>query len=108
MGRWTWIYIAFSDQNRWIRRFAGCLLISRRRVWRRSDVVESKSDERATFQMVGSVASKWGALDDVVTALLHVLNKHDHLSAAIADLCGDAADRYDGSTVSGRRFWREV
>ena len=58
--------------------------------------------------MVGSVASKWGALDDVVTALLHVLNKHDHLSTAIADLCGDAADRYGGPLGGGdiERSWR--
>ena len=63
--------------------------------------LKSKVTKRATFQMVGSVASKWGALDDVVTALLHVLNKHDHLSTAIADLCGDAADRYDDALGGG-------
>lgn len=69
--------------------------------------LKSKVTKRATFQMVGSVASKWGALDDVVTALLHVLNKHDHLSAAIADLCGDAADRYDDARLAAA-ILREV
>jgi condensin complex subunit 1 len=69
--------------------------------------LKSKVTKRATFQMVGSVASKWGALDDVVTALLHVLNKHDHLSTAIADLCGDAADRYDDARLAAA-ILREV
>ena len=69
--------------------------------------LRSKVTKRATFQMVGSVASKWGALDDVVTALLHVLNKHDHLSTAIADLCGDAADRYDDARLAAA-ILREV
>jgi len=69
--------------------------------------LKSKVTKRATYQMVGSVASKWGALDDVVTALLHILNKHDHLSTAIADLCGDAADRYDDARLAAA-ILREV
>jgi len=69
--------------------------------------LKSKVTKRATFQMIGSIASKWGALDDCVTSLLHILNKHDHLACAIADLCGDAADRYDDARLAAA-ILREV
>jgi condensin complex subunit 1 len=43
--------------------------------------LRSKITKGAAFSMLGSVALKWGQLDNVTTALVHLLNKHEHLPA---------------------------
>ena len=41
--------------------------------------LRSKITKGAAFSMLGACALKWGQLENVTTALVHLLNKHEHL-----------------------------
>ena len=55
--------------------------------------LRSKITKGAAFSMLGACALKWGQLENVTTALVHLLNKHEHLPGPIAECAAVAADR---------------
>ena len=57
--------------------------------------------------MMGSCALKWGQLEQVTTALIHLLNKHEHLPGPIAELASSAADRFENAHLAAALI-REV
>ena len=50
--------------------------------------------------MLGACALKWGQLDNVTTALVHLLNKHEHLPGPIAECAAVAADRHENARLA--------
>ena len=69
--------------------------------------LKSKVTKRAAFEMMGSCALKWGQLEQVTTALIHLLNKHEHLPGPIAELASSAADRFENAHLAAALI-REV
>jgi len=69
--------------------------------------LKSKVTKQATFQMLGSCALKWGQLEQVTTALIHLLNKYEHLPGPIAELASTAADRFENAHLAAALI-REV
>ena len=69
--------------------------------------LKSKVTKRAAFEMMGSCALKWGQLEQVTTALIHLLNKCEHLSGPIAELASAAADRFENAHLAAALI-REV
>ena len=57
--------------------------------------------------MLGACALKWGQLDNVTTALVHLLNKHEHLPGPIAECAAVAADRHENARLAAALL-REV
>lgn len=72
-----------------------------------SAAMKSKVTKRATFEMMGSCALKWGQLEQVTTALIHLLNKCEHLPGPIAELASNAADRFENAHLAAALI-REV
>ena len=62
--------------------------------------LRSKITRGASFDMLGACALKWGQLDTVVTALVHLLNKHEHLPGPIAECVAVAADRHENARLA--------
>ena len=69
--------------------------------------LRSKITKGAAFDMLGSVALKWGQLENVTTALVHLLNKHEHLPGPIAECAAVAADRHENARLAAALL-REV
>lgn len=69
--------------------------------------LKSKVTKRAAFEMMGSCALKWGQLEQVTTALIHLLNKCEHLPGPIAELASAAADRFENAHLAAALI-REV
>ena len=57
--------------------------------------------------MLGACALKWGQLENVTTALVHLLNKHEHLPGPIAECAAIAADRFENARLAAALL-REV
>ena len=69
--------------------------------------LRSKITKSAAFSMLGACALKWGQLENVTTALVHLLNKHEHLPGPIAECAAIAADRFENARLAAALL-REV
>ena len=69
--------------------------------------LRSKITKGAAFSMLGACALKWGQLENVTTALAHLLNKHEHLPGPIAECAAVAADRFENARLAAALL-REV
>lgn len=69
--------------------------------------LRSKITKGAAFDMLGACALKWGQLDNVTTALVHLLNKHEHLPGPIAECAAAASDRHENARLAAALL-REV
>ena len=69
--------------------------------------LRSKITKNAAFSMLGACALKWGQLENVTTALVHLLNKHEHLPGPIAECAAIAADRFENARLAAALL-REV
>ena len=69
--------------------------------------LRSKITKGAAFSMLGACALKWGQLENVTTALVHLLNKHEHLPGPIAECAAIAADRFENARLAAALL-REV
>ena len=69
--------------------------------------LRSKITKGAAFSMLGACALKWGQLENVTTALVHLLNKHEHLPGPIAECAAVAADRFENARLAAALL-REV
>jgi condensin complex subunit 1 len=69
--------------------------------------LRSKITKGAAFDMLGACALKWGQLDNVTTALVHLLNKHEHLPGPIAECAAVAAGRHENARLAAALL-REV
>ena len=69
--------------------------------------LRSKITKGAAFSMLGACALKWGQLENVTTALAHLLNKHEHLPGPIAECAAIAADRFENARLAAALL-REV